>query len=683
MNAPSPDIYEFDNFRVDAVKRLLTKRGGEVVPLAPKAFETLLYLVRHPGKLLEKEELMREIWVDTIVEENNLNQSISAVRRVLGERHDEHRFIVTVPGRGYKFVAEVRRIEEGERGRKGEREIKNEVVMSELSASSSALDLSEEGSAVADGLNAAELQISDFKLQTENQSEIENLKSEINQDQIRNPQSAIQNRKWLVALVIFSLLGFSSFGFYLWRKNIKPADSPIKTIAVLPFKPLVADYRDEVLEIGMADTLIARLGNNREIVVRPISSVRKFGNLEQDAVSAGRALDVEAVLDGSIQRWGDKIRVNVRLIKIADGTTLWTGTFDELFADIFVVQDAISNKVVAALDLRLGGDEKMLLTKRYTENVEAYQLYLRGRFHVFKVTPPEIQQGISYFQQAIEIDPNYTLAYVGLADAYRSLAVGSEMPPTEFLPKSQAAANKAIELDDALSEGHTALGLTLFWEWNWKEAENQFKRALELNPNEVNAHLFYAHLLSNTGHHAKALAEVKLARELDPLFPFAGALEGQFLLHAGQTDAALDRLQKTFELNPNFWMPRLFASSAYIEKGMYAEAVVEAHKATELSPAQTISIAFESYALAKAGRRDEAQAALDELLKLSTGRFVPPYQIALIYNGLGETDKSLEWLEKGYEQHDPKMAFLKVEPKWNNLRNEPRFIELMRRMNFE
>jgi tetratricopeptide (TPR) repeat protein len=436
--------------------------------------------------------------------------------------------------------------------------------------------------------------------------------------------------------------------------------------------------------MGMADTLIARLGDNREIVVRPLSSVRKFGNLEQDVLVAGRALDVEAILDGNIQRWGEKIRVNVRLIKTADGTTLWTGTFDEKFTNIFVVQDAISNRVAAALALRLSGDEKMRLTKRYTENVEAYQLYLRGRFHVFKLTPPEMNKGILNFQQAIAIDPNYTLAYAGLADAYRSLAVASELPPTELLSKSKAAALKAIELDDALSEAHTTLGMTVFWgEWNWNEAENQFRRALELNPNSANAHLSYAHLLSNTGRHADALSEIKLSRELDPLFPFAGALEGQFLLHAGKTDEALTRLQKTSELEPNFWMPHLFASSVYTEKGMYGEAVAEARRARELSPVLTIAVAYGGYALAKSGRRDEAQAALDELLKLSNERFVPPSHIALIYNGLGEQNETLAWLERGFQQRDPKMAFLKVEPKWNNLRNEPRFIDLMRRMNFE
>ncbi len=650
MNEPKFQIYEFEGFRLDAGKRLLTKGNGEALAVTPKVFDTLFYLVQQSGKVIGKDELMREIWPDTIVEENNLSQNISILRRILGEKAGEGRFIATVPGRGFRFVPAVREMPEENPG-----------------TTEDSFEVNKERE----------------DLEEANRRKNSNLETENTE---ARPTTAARetNRLRFAILGILFLIAIGSLGFYLWRENAKlTASASIKTIAILPFKPLVAENRDEALEIGMADTLIARLGDNREIVVRPLSSVRRFGSLEQDAVTAGRALDVDAVLDGSVQHWGDAIRVNARLIRVEDGTPLWTGTFDEKFTGIFAVQDAIASKVAAALELRLSGDEKMRLTRRYTENVEAYQLYSRGRFHVFKLTPPEIQKGISYFQQAIEIDPAYALAFAGLSDAYRSLALGSEMPPVEFFAKSKAASEKAIELDDSLADGHKALGMTIFWgEWKWEEAENQFKRALELNPNSADTHLFYAHLLSNTGRHPEALAEAKLARELNPLFPFAGALEGQFLLHAGQTDEALARLRKTSELEPRFWMPYLFASSVYTEKGMYAEAVAEARRARELSPVLTIAVAFGGYALAKAGRRDEARAALDELLKLSNERFVPASHVAMIYNGLGEQENTFIWLERGFKQRDPKMAFLKVEPKWNNLRNEPRFIDLMKRMNF-
>ena len=673
MVGPNKELYEFDEFRLDVAERTLTRRG-ERIPLAEKAFETLCALVKRGNHLVGKDELMAEVWADAIVEENNLDKNISYLRKVFGEKAENAKFIETVRGHGYRFLAEVREVVEEEKnaatqgyGNLGTEPLdsKRPVPAQDSNSSASATE--------ADGQTDSASRISDLGIKDEQSTEDE-----------RRLKDERPNRSWPIALAGLSILALGALGFYLWPGNTKPGGASIKSVAVLPFKPLVAENRDEALEIGMADTLISRLGNNRQLVVRPLSSVRKFGSLEQDALTAGRALDVESVLDGSVQRRGDKIRVNARLIKVADGTLLWTGTFDEEFTDIFVVQDVISNRAVAALAVQLGGDEKMSLTKRYTENIEAYGLYLKGRFHTGKLTPQEMQTGISYFQQALGIDPSYALASVGLAEAYRALATAGEMPGTELFPKAKAAAQKAIEIDDRLADAHAILGFIIFWsDWNWKESENQCQRALELNPNCADAHAFYAHLLSNTGRHAEALAEIKRARELDPLSSKSNALEGQFLLHAGQTEKALARLQKTFELDPTFWLAHLFASSAYIEKGMFPEAIAEARKARELSGVSTHPLAFEGYALAKSGKQTEARAVLAELLKLSTHRFVSPYSIALIYNGLDERDETLAWLERGFAQREPKMVFVKVEPKWNNLRSEPRFVDLMKRMRLQ
>ena len=576
MHEPQAHTYEFGDFRVDATKRLLLGRDDEPLPLTPKAFDTLLYLVEHSEAVLDKEELLKAIWPDTIVEENNLNQNISALRRVLGENRGEHRYIVTVPGRGYRFVAEVRT--------------------------------------------------------------------------------------------------------HTTRRQT-PAAATVKAIAVLPLMPLVAEHRDAALELGMADTLIAKLSNIRKLIVRPISSVRQYVNLDQDPLAAGQELGVESVLEGSIQRWGDAIRVTVRLINVSTGAALWAGSFDEKFTDIFAVQDAIAERVAGALALQLGYEERQRLTRRYTENAEAYELYLKGRFHVNKLTPPDMQTAISYFQRAIEFDPAYALAYVGLANAFLRIPLAGERPSTEFYPKAKEAAQKAIEIDDTLAETHAALGWIIFWyEWNWSETENQFRRALELDPNDADSHLGYAHLLSNTGRHEEGLAEVKRARELDPLNLLSNALEGQFLLHAERPDEALARLRKTLELEPHFWLACLFASSAYIEKGMFAEAVAEAHKARDFSGGSTHAMAFDGFALAKSGKQAEARGVLEELLKLSTQRYIPPYHLALVYNCLDERDETLAWLERGFEQRDPKMTFLKVEPKWNNLRDDPRFVSLLKRL---
>ncbi len=629
MNQAQTHIYEFGEFRVDASKRLLIKGENEQIPLTPKVFDTLLYLVEHSGKIIEKDELMSAVWTDTIVEENNLSQNISILRRILGEKRGEHRFIATIPGIGFKFVAEVTQIEEK----------KSEIF-----------------------------EIQDSELPITNQS-----------GENKIPKTKAQKPKYLIFAAVILLLAVSAAVYFWRRETVKNAEVlPIKTIAVLPFKPLVAEQRDEALEIGMTDTLILKLSGG-EINVRPLSSVRRYAALEQDSLSAGKALNVEAVLDGTIQISGDRIRIAARLFRVADGKQLWAERYDEKFNDIFAVQDSISEKVANALKIRLGNGEK----KRYTENVEAYQLYMKGRFHSSKIILSETEKGIAYYNQAIAADPKYALAYAGIADAYRSLALTSDVPSNEVMPKGKAAALRAIELDDSLADAYAALGfITFFYDWDWQTAEKYCHRGLELDPNNADLRQAYAHLLSNTGRHAESLEQIKLSRELDPLNLRTNALEGQFLLHAGQTDAALDRLQKTIELDPDFWLTHLFMTSALIEKGQFEKAVGEGNEAKRLSPSQNWSIAFGGYALAKSGKEAEARKVLDELLKLSKTSYIPPYHFALIYNGLGENEKAIDYLEKGFAEKDVRMVFLKVEPKWNNLRNEPRFIDLVKRLNF-
>jgi DNA-binding winged helix-turn-helix (wHTH) protein/TolB-like protein len=639
-NAYRSAIYRIGEFRIDTAKRLLTRGAdGEVIPLTPKIFDTLVYFAENNGKVIEKDELMREIWSDTIVEENNLNKNISVLRRVLGEKPGEHRFIVTVPGHGYKFVAEVIKEEEKPEDVEARRSIP------ELSASAGAEDGDE-------------------------------VESAIEIDREPRPEARAFRLYGLAALIL--LIGAAA-AVYFWRSPPVPGPSPVRTIAVLPFKSLGGENRNEALELGMADSLIAKLGG-QDLIVRPLGSVSRYASLEQDSLLAGRELGVENVLDGTIQTADNRIRIAARLFRASDGKQLWSGQFDEKFTDIFAVQDAISERVAAALKIRLesGGE------KRDTKNVEAYQFYMKGRFHMLKAIGSETETGISYFQRAIEADPSYALAYAGLADAYRGQAVGGEMPSAEVFAKARAAANRALEIDETLAEAHANLGHILFWyDWDWKAAENQHRRALELNPNSADSLQFYAHLLSNTGRHAEALVKIKRARELDPLNLRINALEGLFLLHAGRTDEAIAALRKTLELDSNFRLANMFAARAYIEKGLFAEAIAATRRARVFSPLSSEPIAYGAYALAKAGEIAAARAALDEMLKLSATRYVPPYNFALVYNALGESAKALDQLEKAYAEKDVRMVFLKVEPKWNNLRAEPRFVELTRKMNFD
>ena len=621
MDQPQPQIFAFGGFRLDAGKRLLIRSDGEAVPLMPKAFETLLYLVRNSGRLIEKDELMNAIWTDTIVEENNLNQNITILRRVFGEKRGEHRFIATIPGKGYEFVADVR-----------------------------AIDASEEKSVPGIAAPPAPARIS------------------------IGP-----------ALVLIAILAVVAFGLVLWFKDSRRApDRRVRSMAVLPFKPLVRENRDEALEMGMADTLISRLSHSAHTVVLPLSSVRKYDQLNQDVIGAGRALGVDAILDGSIQRWGDKIRVNVRLMKVEDGSSLWTGTFDENFGDIFIVQDAISNRVASALAFQLNGDDLGRIEKRSTTNAKAYEFYLRGRYHAFKITRPENQTAIEYFRKAIEADPGYALAYAGLADAFRVQAIGAFASAKEAGPPARAYAMKALEIDDTLTDAYVVLGWVDFqYEWKWADSERHITKAIDLSPNNSEAHRAYAHLLSNLGRHDEAIAEGQKAVDLAPLTLITSTLQGYTLMYAGRHDEAISTLTRVIELDPNFWTSHNALGRVYTALGRYEDAITSFMKAKEVAAGRTGEpIAQMGYALGKAGRRDEAMAILAELQAASVQQYVPRYFLAVVYNGLGDQDRTLDHLEEAFREREVQMIFLNIDTRWDELRSHPRFRGLVAKMNF-
>ncbi len=512
------------------------------------------------------------------------------------------------------------------------------------------------------------------------------------------PPARLQKRRFaLVAAALLAIIALGLASWFLWhRASQKSANAPAgnassittstreKRIAVLPFKPLVPENRDQVLEMGMADTLITKLSNSREIIVRSLTSTRKYGGLDQDPVAAGRELGVDSILEGNVEKSGDHIRVTARLIKVDDGASLWAGTFDEKFTDVFAVQDAISQKVADALALRLTGDEKQRLTRRYTDNIEAYQLYLTGQYHLNKLIPAEVRSAIDFFQQAVDLDPNYALAYFGLAQANRSLAITSDVASKDCLPQAKAAVKRALEIDDSLAEAHASLSFILIWfDWDWAGAEREAKRALALNPNSAFAHFANAHRLSDLGHHDEAIVEIARARELDPVFLLIRALEGMLLLHAGRDDEAVAKLQKALELDPDFWITHLTLGKVYIQQRKYAEAIAELSKARDLSHGNSEAIASIGYVAALMGDKAKAQGVLAELNALSKQHYIPPYNLALVYHGLGEEDTALALLEKGCDERDVRLPILKVDPRWNSLHSNPRFIAILKRIGLQ
>jgi Tfp pilus assembly protein PilF len=394
---------------------------------------------------------------------------------------------------------------------------------------------------------------------------------------------------------------------------------------------------------------------------------------------------VSLVLEGTVRKSGTRLRVTAELINAADGCQVWSARYDREMEmrDVFDVQDELTRAVLDAVRPNLATPQRVAIKHR-TTNAVAHELYLKGRFHLFRMTQPGIETGLQYFTRAIETDPTYALAYVGLAHAYRMHALSLELPPSEIGAKAKAAALKAVQLDPTLAEAHAVLAFNIYWfEWDWNLAERHFERALQLDPDSPDTLWMYAHLPSNAGRHAQAMAAISSARSLDPLSGLITAMEGQTLLHAGRTDDAIVRLREAIELEPASRVAHLFAASAYIEKGLFSDAISEAAAARTLTPVNTQAVALEICANARRGRRRDAESAYAHLLELTTRRYVSPYHMAIACNGLNGPPDVLGWLERGLEEHDPKMVFLNVEPICRNLREEPRFRALLERMKFQ
>lgn len=650
--------FEFADFRVDPEKRILL-RGDERIALTPKVFETLVVFLEHPGEVLEKNYLMNLLWQESFVEESNLTQNVAVLRKALGENSKEHKFILTVPGRGYKFVADVI---EGPTP-----EIQYPDLSVEILQPNAESDSHKE-------FETSEIQ----NCKIADQSPDDQNSVGINSPQTSKDARSVRYR--LAAIAIPGVLVLGLVGYFVWTAKVSTPSNgtSIKTLAVLPFKPLVAEDRNEALELGMADALISELGGN-EVRVRPLRSVRRFDSLDQDPIVAGKQLGVDAVLEGSIQIAAERVRVSARLLRVGDGQQLWADQFDEKLTDIFALQNSIADRVASALKITLAKFQSPP-----TQSIEAYKLYMKGNLHMLRLVAPEVRKGIAFYEQAIVADPGYAMAYVGLTHSYRALALTNDERPSEVMPKSAAAAQRAVELDPSLAEAWTALAVIEFWyNFDPKAAEQHQLKAIKLDPKSPRSHFFYAHLLSNSGRHDEAIAEIRRAKELDPVDLATNALEGQILTFAGRDDEALKVLQATAEMDQKFWLPHLFMSRVYLKKEMYDEAIVAATTAGELSRGNAEAAATIGYALARSGRIQQAQKVLKELETRAANQYVPSYDLAQVHNALGDKRKAIDLLEKGFHDREPLMTFLKVDSKWDNLRSEPRFIELMRRMNFE
>jgi serine/threonine protein kinase/tetratricopeptide (TPR) repeat protein len=461
------------------------------------------------------------------------------------------------------------------------------------------------------------------------------------------------------------------------RRTRKPIDS----LAVLPFDNASADPGAEYLSDGISESIINGLAQIPKLRVVSRTTVFRYKGRRVDPLVAGRELGVRAVLAGRVLPVGDDLVIRTELVDVANDAQVWGGQYRRKASDILAVEEEISREICDQLRLKLSGEERRRLTKRYTENTEAYHLYLRGRYCVNKRTHDWLRKGIGYFQQAIDLDPNYALAYAGMADAYGLLGSSTGgLPPTDTYPKAKAAAERALEIDESLGEAHTALGFfRLLYDWDWPAAEACFKRAIELNPNYASAHDGYGFYCKVMGRHQEAIAACTRALELDPLSLFITTSVGWAHYFARDFDRAIEFGRKTLEMDPDFGVAYWNIGLAYEALGRYEDEIDAFSRAARTGRGITF-MAHIGRARALAGRSVEAQMVLDDMREQSARRYVPAYYFAIVHLGLGERDRAFEYLERAYEERSGFLAFLGVEPMFDVVRGDARFEDLTRRV---
>jgi len=456
----------------------------------------------------------------------------------------------------------------------------------------------------------------------------------------------------------------------------------IESIAVLPLANLSGDPEQEYFADGMTDALIAELGQIGSLRVISRTSVMQYKGAKRPLPQIAKELNVDAVIEGSVVRSGNRVRITAQLIGVVPERHLWARNYERDLRDVLTLQSEVAQAIANEVKIKLTPQEQARLARARPVSPEAHEAYLRGRYHWNLRTEDGLKKSLGYFQQAIEKDPAYALAYAGLADSYVILADGV-MAPREAYPRGKAAAFKALEIDETLAEAHAPLGAAReAYDWDWVGAEKEYKRAIELNPGYATAHQWYAMYLSEMGRHNEAIAETKRAQELDPLSLIINVHGGYIFFFARQYDEAIAQCRRTLELNPGFYQAHVYLGWPYEQQKLYAQAISEYQKAIALEPGNPALAAELARACAAAGKRTEALKVISQLKELSKQRYVSPYLMAQIHAALGDIDQACAWLEKAYEERSGELCTLKVDPRNDPLRSAPRFQDLLRRMNF-
>jgi len=618
MSLQSQCLYEFGPFQLDHSERRLSQQGRPV-PLTPKAFQTLLVLVQNPGRVVEKEELLKTVWPDTFVEEATLAQNVFTLRKQLGDDRSEAIYIETVPKRGYRFVAPVRLIEpapvpEAERSGEG------------------------------------------------------------------GPTGWFSNRRrlWITAAVLGCTVAAGSA--YFVRRMVKPRHRAM--LAVLPVQNLSGNEERSYLTDGLTEEIITQLGamDPERLGVIARTSSMAYKNTTKTVEQIGRELRVDYILESSLRESGLGTRITAQLINASDQARIWSQDYDAPAGGIVAVEDEVGRAVASQIQLELGSRARQRLARARAENPESHDLYLQGRYFWNSRTHDGLGKSLTLFYQAAEKDPSNARAYAGVADAYNMMMFYGYSPGAGSLVKAKAAAQKAIELDESLPEGHAALGYMQFmWLWEWPSAEEEFRRAIALDPNYVPAHHWFALYLSAMGRSEEAMEQIRQAREIDPLSLIVRAAAGLTAYHAGKYDLAIAECKSALDVNPNFIPAITVLGHAYAQKKMYGEAEAAYQKTVQLTNGATMSyLADLGYLYAVSGKSREAMKIVDAFHDRDRQMPYVPFTFdALIYAGLNEREKAVASLERAEQQNDAGLIWLRSDPRWASIRTDPRLASLL------
>jgi TolB-like protein/DNA-binding winged helix-turn-helix (wHTH) protein/Tfp pilus assembly protein PilF len=633
MNRQSQLQYEFGPFLLDTANHCLL-RNRQPVPLTPKVFDLLKMLVQNNGRLVEKDELLKEVWPDSFVEEGNLNRNISILRKALGEDSSGKPYIETVPKRGYRFVAT--------------------VTMTGGNGSGTTTTQPE----------AQHSQVKDPNL------------LRISAERDLGSRGTLWAWRWLVVggLVLFAL---GTMVYVLTRTRAGAARAEIRSLAVLPLQNLSGDPAQEYFADGMTEALISGLAQIRSLKVISRTSAMSFKGTRKPLPEIARELRVDAVTQGSVQRENGRVKVMIQLVHGPTDTHLWVRNYERALTDILKLQDDMARSIADEIRIQVTPEDRARLSSTPTVNPAAHEAYLLGRFHFWKFIIDDHKRAIEHFERAIQIDPGYAPAYAGLSMAWQLLGIqGGEKVDSQ----ARAAAQKALELDDRLAEGYVARGhLELFHDWDWKSAENSIIRALELDSNNLDAHFYCALIHLAVGRFTEAIAEIQKAEQLDPLSHQVQATFGRILLHAGRADEAVPRLKQAIELEPRSANAHVRLAEIYEGMGKYVEALETYDKARVLRgspPDNPIFRVMVAKVYARMGKNSEAKRTLEGLKALPRADMR-----AGAYAALGDKDEAFRLLFKMVEKREGSNVFIGTDPQFASMHADPRWQVLLRRLN--